>query len=176
MNITVYLGANEGNDPSLREAVRALGAWIGNEGHALVYGGSKCGLMGELAQSVLEAGGRVTGVEPQFFIDAGFEYDAITELIVTKDMSERKAKMIELGDAFIAFPGGTGTLEEIAEVMSKVSLGHLDKPCILYDLNGYYDGLKTLLRHMIEMGLSNEDRQRGICFAKDLEDIRRIIP
>ena len=176
MNITVYLGANEGNDPSLKEAARALGAWIGNAGHALVYGGSRCGLMGELAQSVLKAGGKVTGVEPQFFIDAGFEYADITELIVTKDMAERKAKMIELGDAFIAFPGGTGTLEEIAEVMYKVSLGHLDKPCILYDLNGYYDGLKTQLRHMIGMGLSNEDRQRGIFFAESLEDIRRIIP
>ena len=176
MNITVYLGANEGNDPSLKEAARALGTWIGHAGHALVYGGSKCGLMGVLAQSVLKAGGKVTGVEPQFFIDAGFEYDDITELIITKDMTERKTKMIELGGAFIAFPGGTGTLEEIAEVMSKVSLGHLDKPCILYDLNGYYDGLKTQLRHMIELGLSSEDRLRGIYFAESLEDIRRIIP
>ena len=176
MNITVYLGANEGNDPSLKEAARALGTWIGHAGHALVYGGSKCGLMGVLAQSVLKAGGKVTGVEPQFFIDAGFEYDDITELIITKDMTERKTKMIELGGAFIAFPGGTGTLEEIAEVMSKVSLGHLDKPCILYDLNGYYDGLKTQLRHMIELGLSSEDRLRGMYFAESLEDIRRIIP
>ena len=175
MNITVYLGANEGNEPSLKEAVRALGAWIGNAGHALVYGGSKSGLMGALAESVLCAGGRVTGVEPQFFIDAGFEYDAITKLIVTKDMAERKAKMIELGDAFIAFPGGTGTLEEIAEVMSKVSLGHLHKPCILYNLNGYYDGLKTQLAHMIDLGLSSEERQRGIYFAEDLEDVGRII-
>ena len=112
MNITVYLGASEGNDPALKTAVRELGAWIGGSGHALVYGGSKCGLMGELAESVLRSGGEVTGVEPQFFIDAGFEYDVITRLIVTEDMSERKAKMIELGDAFIAFPGGTGTLEE----------------------------------------------------------------
>ena len=71
MNITVYLGANEGNDPTLKTAVRELGAWIGGSGHALVYGGSKCGLMGELAESVLEAGGEVTGVEPQFFIDEG---------------------------------------------------------------------------------------------------------
>ncbi len=175
MNITVYLGANEGNDPSLKEAARALGAWIGNAGYALVYGGSKSGLMGELAESVLNAGGKVTGVEPQFFIDAGFEYDAVTELIVTKDMTERKAKMIELGGAFIAFPGGTGTLEEIAEVMSKVSLGHLNRPCILYNLNGYYDGLKAQLAHMTEMGLSSEERQRGIYFADSLEDIRRII-
>ena len=109
MNITVYLGANPGNDPALREAVRALGRWIGESGSALVYGGSKSGLMGELAQSVLDAGGDVTGVEPQFFIDECLQCDGLTELIVTRDMSERKAKMIELGDAFIAFPGGTGT-------------------------------------------------------------------
>lgn len=175
MNITVYLGANEGNDPFLKEAVRELGAWIGTNGNTLVYGGSKSGLMGELAESVLQAGGKVIGVEPQFFIDAGFVYDEITELITTKDMSERKAKMIELGDVFIAFPGGTGTLEEITEVMSKVSLKHLDAPCILYNLNGYYDSLKQLLEHMIEMDLSSEEKQEGIYFAEDLEEIQRII-
>ena len=175
MNITVYLGANEGNDPTLKSAVRELGTWIGESGNALVYGGSKAGLMGELAESVLMAGGEVTGVEPQFFIDAGFEYDAITRLIVTKDMPERKTKMIELGDAFIAFPGGTGTLEEITEVMSKVSLRHLDAPCILYNLNGYYDSLRALLQHMIEKGLSSEERQAGIWFARDLGEIRRIL-
>ena len=175
MNITVYLGANEGNDPFLKETVRELGAWIGSNGNTLVYGGSKSGLMGELAESVLQAGGKVIGVEPQFFIDAGFVYDEITELITTKDMSERKAKMIELGEAFIAFPGGTGTLEEITEVMSKVSLKHLDAPCILYNLNGYYDSLKQLLEHMIEMDLSSAEKQEGIYFAEDLEEIQRIL-
>ena len=175
MNITVYLGSNEGKDPALKAAVRELGTWIGINGHRLVYGGSRCGLMGELAESVLMAGGEVTGVEPQFFIDAGFEYDAVTELIVTRDMSDRKAKMIELGDAFIAFPGGTGTLEELAEVMSKVVLGHLNAPCIVYNLNGYYDSLKTLLTHMVEMGLAYEDRLSGIFFAENLEDVKRII-
>ena len=131
MNITVYLGANQGNDPALRKAVRELGQWIGKSGNSLVYGGSKNGLMGEIAESVLNAGGKVTGVEPQFFVDMGFLYDDLTELIVTRDMSERKAKMIELGDAFIAFPGGTGTLEEISEIMSMVSLKQLDAPCVL---------------------------------------------
>ena len=175
MTITVYLGANEGNDPALRTAVRELGAWIGESGHALVYGGSKSGLMGELAESVLAAGGEVTGVEPQFFLDAGYAYDDITRLIVTKDMSERKAKMIELGDAFLAFPGGTGTLEEIAEVMSKVSLRHLDAPCILYNLNGYYDSLRALLAHMTKMGLSSAERQKGIFFADNLDQIKAIL-
>ena len=175
MNITVYLGANEGKDPSLKTAVRELGTWIGESGSRLIYGGSKSGLMGELAESVLQAGGEVIGVEPQFFIDMEYQYDEITELIVTKDMTERKMKMIELGDVFIAFPGGTGTLEEIAEVMSKVSLKHLTAPCILYNLNDYYDGLQTLLRHMTEMGLSSPKRQEGIYFARDLSEIRKII-
>ena len=175
MNITVYLGANEGKDPSLKTAVRELGTWIGESGSRLIYGGSKSGLMGELAESVLQAGGEVIGVEPQFFIDMEYQYDEITERIVTKDMTERKMKMIELGDVFIAFPGGTGTLEEIAEVMSKVSLKHLTAPCILYNLNDYYDGLQTLLRHMTEMGLSSPERQEGIYFAKDLSEIREII-
>lgn len=83
--------------------------------------------------------------------------------------------MIELGDAFIAFPGGTGTLEEITEVMSKVSLKHLDAPCIFYNLNGYYNALQALLGHMIEKGLSSEERQEGIYFAGDLEEIRHIL-
>lgn len=175
MNITVYLGANEGNDPKFRSAVEALGKWIGESGNDLVYGGSKSGLMGVLAESVLKAGGKVTGVEPRFFVEAGLVYDDVTKLIVTEDMSERKKKMIELGQAFIAFPGGTGTLEEIAEVMSKVSLGHLDAPCILYDLDGFYTGLKTLLCHMIETGFSSEEKQKGISFASDLEEVKKII-
>ena len=175
MNITVYLGANEGNDPALKTAVRELGTWIGESGNSLVYGGSKSGLMGELAESVLAAGGTVTGVEPQRFIDEGFLYDAITELIVTPDITERKTKMIELGDAFIAFPGGTGTLDEIAEIMSKVALQDLDAPCILYNLNGYYHGLKILLDHMITMGLSSEEKLKGIYFASDLSEIQKIL-
>ncbi len=173
MKITVYLGSNRGNDPCLGDAAQALGKWIGENGHTLVYGGSRSGLMGLLAKSVLESGGKVIGVEPQFFIDAGLVYDDITELIVTDDMTQRKTKMIELGDAFIAFPGGTGTLEEISEVMSKVSMQHLHAPCIVYNLNGYYNGLKTLLRHMVDMGLSSKKQLQGICFADDLEAVKK---
>ena len=114
MKITVYLGASEGNDPALKTAVQELGRWIGQSGNALVYGGSRSGLMGLLADSVLAAGGQVTGVEPRFFVEQELQHNGLTELIVTENMAQRKAKMIELGDAFVAFPGGTGTLEEIA--------------------------------------------------------------
>ncbi|MBP1588392.1 MAG: TIGR00730 family Rossman fold protein [Clostridia bacterium] len=171
MNITVYLGSYEGNDPALRAAVERLGAWIGNSGNVLVYGGSSCGLMGVLAKSVVDCGGKAIGVEPAFFVEQELQYDDLTELIVTEDMSERKAKMVELGDAFVALPGGTGTLEEISEIMSKTSLGHLDAPCILYDHNGFYSGLKQLLGKMIEAGLSTEIRQSRICFADSIDEV-----
>lgn len=175
MNITVYLGASEGNDPALRTAVEELGRWIGEQGHSLVYGGSKSGLMGALARAALDAGAQVVGVEPSFFIAEMLQYEDLSELIVTETMAERKTKMIELGDAFIAFPGGTGTLEEISEVMSKVSLGQLSAPCILYNLNGYYNDLRALLQRMIRTGLSTEARQAGIRFADTLRDIAEIL-
>lgn len=175
MNITVYLGAFVGNDPALKSAVEELGTWIGESRNALIYGGSKSGLMGLLAESTLAAGGEVTGVDPQFFVDSELQHGGLTELIITKDMTERKNKMIKLGDAFIAFPGGTGTLEEIAEVMSKVSLKHLDAPCIFYNLNGFYDSIKDLLALMIEKGLSSAERQEGIFFAENLNEIRQIL-
>jgi len=184
VNITVYLGAKEGTDPELKKAVQKLGEWIGASGNALVYGGSKSGLMGAIADSVLEAHGEVIGVEPEFFIKDEFQHEGLTKLIVTKDMFERKSKMIELGDVFIAFPGGTGTLEEITEVMSKVSLRHLNRSAVRvrwefsdtpYNRNGYYNSLKALLAHMIEAGLSSKERQEGIYFAESLDEIKRIL-
>ena len=108
-------------------------------------------------------------------MERAVQHTGLTRLIVTKDMSERKAKMIQLGQAFLAFPGGTGTLEEISEIMSKVSLGQLDAPCILYNLDGYYDSLRTLLDHMVEKGLSTPERQAGIRFARYLGEIREIL-
>ena len=148
MNITVYLGANKGIDDTFSIAVRELGKWIGANGHTLIYGGSKTGLMGELAESVLMEGGRVTGVEPQFFVEAEVQYDEITELIVTKDMTERKTKL---------------------------SLNQLSAPCIFYNLNGYYDSIKEFLSHMVAMGLSTNERQKDIYFASDLTEVVAVL-
>ena len=175
MNITVFLGARTGNDPALGTATAQLGSWIGANGHTLIYGGSSSGLMGVLSRAALAAGGKVIGVEPTFFMDAGFAQEGLTELIVTKDIPERKARMIELGDAFIALPGGTGTLEEAAEVMSMISLKQLDAPCILYNLNGYYEHLRALLKLMCDKDLSFEELQQGIHFADNLDEIERIL-
>ena len=175
MNITVYLASLTGNDPKFESAVKELGTWIGASGNTLVYGGSKTGLMGELAQSVLQADGKVIGVEPQFFIDEEYQYEGLTQLIVTKDMAERKTKMIELGDAFIAFPGGVGTLEEVSEIMSKISLGQLHAPCIYYNLDGYYDDIKHFLQQMIAKGFSSAEKQQGVYFAESLEKIKELL-
>lgn len=175
MNITVYLGSRFGRDTKYRQATEKLGRMIGEQGDSLVYGGSKSGLMGVLADAVLSTGGKVTGVEPQMFMDAGFAREDLTELIVTKDMSERKARMMELGDAFIAFPGGTGTLEEITDVMSAVSLGRMKTPCIFFNLDGYYDSMRDLLEIMKQEGFSSEERQSGILFADSIEEIGRIL-
>lgn len=175
MNITVYLGASDSNDKALSIAVRELGRWIGESGHTVIYGGSKTGLMGGLADSALEAGGKVIGIEPLYFIEKGFQHDGLTQLIITKDMSERKTKMIELSDAFIAFPGGIGTLEEISEIMRMITLGETTNPCIFYNLNGYYDDMKSMLNKMIEKGLSSEEKQKGIYFASDLTRIKELV-
>ena len=175
MNITVYLASSTGNDSKFEAAVRELGTWIGASGNTLVYGGSKTGLMGALAQSVLQLGGKVIGVEPQFFIDAEYQYEGLTQLIVAKDMAERKTKMIELGDAFIAFPGGVGTLEEVSEIMSKLSLGQLQAPCIYYNIDGYYDDVMHFLQQMILKGFSSAEKQQGVYFAQSLEKIKELL-
>lgn len=175
MNITVYLGSASGRDPKFAREVIRLGSWIGGNGHRLIYGGSRIGLMGELAESVLQAGGEVIGVEPDFFVSSCLQHDGIDELIVTETMAERKAKMIEMGEAYIAFPGGTGTLEEISEVMSQIRLGHNRKPCVILNLDGYYEPLREMLDRMVlEEFLDKESRNRFL-FARDVEEIARIL-
>ena len=110
-----------------------------------------------------------------FFIDAAYQYEGLTQLIVAKDMAERKTKMIELGDAFIAFPGGVGTLEEVSEIMSKLSLGQLHVPCIYYNIDGYYDDVKHFLQQMIAKGFSSAEKQQGVYFAQNLEEIKGLL-
>lgn len=173
--VSVYLGANPGKDPVYAEKVRELGRWIGEKGYRLVYGGSKIGLMGMLAVSALEAGAYVIGVEPQFFIDNVLQLDELDELIVTQTMSERKAKIIELADVFIAFPGGTGTLEEISEIMSAVSLNLIEATCIVYNLNGYYDHLEAMLDKMTEEGFIHPENREKLHFCRSLPEIEELV-
>ena len=107
MNVTVYLGAHEGNNPVYKQAVAELAIWIAENGHRLVYGGSNEGLMAVIADTVLEQGGEVTGIEAQMFVDKGVAHKNLTQLTIVPNITERRTRMIELGDVFIAFPGGT---------------------------------------------------------------------
>ena len=173
MNITVYLGANAGNDPALRDAVRALGRWIGESGNALVYGGSRSGLMGLLADSVLAAGGQVTGVEPRFFVEQELQHNGLTELIVTENMAQRKAKMIELGDAFVALPGGVGTLEEISEIFTRVRLDMGPHECFLLNIDGFYDPLRLFLQSMVERRFFDQCDLDRCHFPRSVEELER---
>ena len=175
MNVTVYLGAHEGSNPVYKQAVAELAIWIAENGHRLVYGGSNEGLMAVIADTVLEHGGEVTGIEAQMFVDKGVAHKNLTQLTIVPNITERRTRMIELGDVFIAFPGGTGTLEEISEVVSKVCLDQLAQPCIFYNLNGFYDDMKALLHRMIDDGFSTGERQHGSSFASDLAQIEHII-
>lgn len=175
MNIVVFLGAKEGKHPVYREKIAELGTYIGESGHTLIYGGSRTGLMGIVAESALQSGGRVIGVEPEFFVRQELQHEGLTQLLVTKDMAERKARMMELGELFIVFPGGTGTLEEAADVISMMSLNHLQAKCIFYNLNGFYEELRILLGRMVEEGFSTKERQMGIFFADSLEEIEQLI-
>ena len=171
MNITVYLGSAAGNDPKYVKEVIRLGTWIGASGHRLIYGGSRIGLMGELAEAVLQAGGEVIGIEPGFFVSSCLQHEGITELIVTETMAERKAKLIEYGDAYIAFPGGTGTLEEISEVMSQIRLGHNESPCLILNLDGYYEPLRQMLDTMVRNGFLDQESRNRFLFVPDTEGI-----
>ena len=175
MNIVVYLGARTGKNPLFREKARELGAWIAGQGHRLVYGGSAIGLMGELADAALSEGGEVTGVEPRFFVDAVLQHQGVQDLIVVETMQERKQKMISLGDAFIAFPGGTGTLEEISEIISMTCLGLTDKPCIIYNINGYYNILADYLDQMVAEGFMTPENRGKIFFAEGTADLESIL-
>ena len=171
MNITVFLGSSFPNDPTLEHAARELGKWIGSRGHTLVYGGSKSGLMGLIAAGASESGGPVVGVEPGFFAEREPQFENLTELVLTDDLPERKIIMMERGDAFIAFPGGTGTLEEISEVMSRIALDLLDAPCIIYNIDGYFEGLRIQLEKMVSKGLYKRDKMEKIVFAETLGEI-----
>ena len=175
MNITVYLGSNTGADPVYKEKTAELGEWIGLNGHTLVYGGAKWGLMGILADHVLDCCGDVIGVIPHFIAEKGVVHPDLTELHYADTMSERKAEMIRLGDAYIAMPGGPGTLEEISEVISLARLDRHKKPCILYDINGYYTDLRKMFIKMIENGFLKPDEMDTVHFVSDLDEIIEIL-
>ena len=150
--ICVYAGSNPGTDPAYAEAAAAFATAMAERGIGLVYGGGKVGLMGVLADTILARGGEAIGVMPQALIDREIGHPGLTELKVVASMHERKAQMAELADAFVAVPGGIGTLEELIEVYTWSQLGLHDKPLGVLNVAGYYDGLAAFLDHAVTEG------------------------
>lgn len=175
MNITVYLDASLGKDGIYEEATIELAKWIAARGNSLVYGGSKAGLMGVLADTVLANGGKAIGIIPEFLKEREIAHDKLTSLTVVESMSERKHLMMEMGDALIALPGGPGTLEEITEVISLARAGKNSKPCVLLNINGYYNPLKAQFDAMVAEGFLTADARAKILFTDNFEAIERFV-
>ena len=178
MNITVYCGANFGKDPLFAEKARELGAWMARNGHRLVYGAGDVGMMGAVSNAVLENGGEVIGVTPDFFVMAEEIHPNLTDLRISRDMPERRSIMIEEGDAFIALPGGTGTLDEISEVMSLRRLGLLGdriRPVMLYNVNGYYDNLLAFFDRMADEEFFRKSDREAVHEVRSIEDIEIVL-
>nr|WP_201782130.1 TIGR00730 family Rossman fold protein [Paenibacillus xylanivorans] len=173
--IAVYCGASKGNNAIYEKAAVQIGNWIVDQEHELVYGGGKAGLMGVLADTVIQRSGIVTGVIPTFLQARELAHDQLNKIIIVSNMHERKAKMIELADCYIALPGGPGTLEEITEVISWGRIGQHVNPCIFYNVNGFYDLIGQFYDKMVAEGfLTNADRQK-ILVTDSLDEINTFI-
>jgi uncharacterized protein (TIGR00730 family) len=146
--LCVYCGSSPGTDPAFVAAARGLGKILAEAGIRLIYGGGTVGLMGALAESVIKYGGQATGIIPEFMTAKERPRPLAQELIVTRDMHERKRVMFERADGFVALPGGIGTLEELVEQLTWAQLGRHKKPILIANINGYWDPLLTLVEHM----------------------------
>src|SRR5579862_4445491 len=175
-SICVYCGSTTGSDPEFAAAARALGHRMAEAGIRLVYGGGSVGLMGILARTVLNSGGAVTGIIPQFLKDREVMLGEVTDLVVTADMHERKRIMFERADSFLALPGGIGTLEEVVEIMTWAQLDQHAKPILIANLGGFWDPLIDLFRQMAKQGFLSKAFLGGhaelpVKFVERIEDV-----
>lgn len=173
--LAVYCGSAPGTDPAFADAARATAAAMVREKVQLVYGGGRLGLMGLIADSVLELGGIVYGVIPQALVDVEVAHPSINELHVVETMHERKAKMTELADAFLALPGGIGTLDEFFEAWSWNALGYHKKPFCLLNVKGYWDGLIEFIDHATESGFMSLQRRSQLLVATTPEQALELL-
>jgi uncharacterized protein (TIGR00730 family) len=173
--IAVYCGSASGSDPAFADATRALGKLMADRRIDLVYGGGRLGLMGLVADTVLEAGGIVHGVIPQALVDLEVAHTEVTQLYTVANMHERKAKMTELADAFIALPGGIGTLDELLEAWTWNVLGYHAKPFVLLNVNGFWDGFESFIGHVSASGFLSESRRRQLLVAGSPEEAIKML-
>lgn len=165
--LAVYCGSSTGTDPAFAEAARALGATMAARGIGLIYGGGRLGLMGVVADAVLDAGGEAHGVIPQALTELEVAHRGLTDLDVVTSMHERKARMTELCDAFLALPGGIGTLDEMFEAWTWNALGYHAKPLALLDVAGYWSSLTGFLDHAVASGFMSPSRRGQLMVARD---------
>ena len=166
-SVCVYCGSSMGADPAYADATTQLASALAERGLRVVYGGASVGLMGLLADTALARGGEVVGVIPQVLVDREVAHPGLTELHTVANMHERKARMAELSDAFVALPGGIGTLEELIEVYTWSYLGLHDKPLGLVNTNGYYDGFTGFLDHSVTQGFLRPETRSSLVAARD---------
>lgn len=170
-NICVYCGSSNGTNPSMLRAAEQLGHAMASAGIGLVYGGGNGGLMGATARAVLEKGGYVTGIIPGFLRDRELMLADAQEMVVVPDMHTRKRLMFERSDAFVALPGGIGTLEELVEQMTWVQLDQHSKPVLIADIGGFWRPLLALLEHMREQGFVRSELEVRYLVAESVGDI-----
>ena len=175
MRIAIYCGSRMGNNPMYAEKAIELGTVLAQNGHDIVYGGSKIGLMGKVADAVLASGREVIGVMPTHLQKREIAHASLTEIHFVDSMHSRKAKMVDLSDAFIALPGGAGTLDEYFEVFTWAQIGLHEKPVILYNVNGFYDALLEHFNRMIEEGFIHANQKSLIHVATTAEEVLEII-
>lgn len=167
--VCIYCGSNGGSRPAYGQAARDMGATLAKRGIELVYGGGRVGLMGALADATLAAGGKVTGVIPESLVAREVGHSGLTELRVVRSMHERKALMVELADAFVALPGGFGTLEEFCEVLTWAQLGLHRKPHGLLNVEGFYDGLLSFFDHAVAENFVRDTHRKLVITERDPE-------
>jgi uncharacterized protein (TIGR00730 family) len=168
-SLCVYCGSNSGARPAYLDAAIELGTRMARDGIRLVYGGGNIGLMGTVADAVLTAGGEVVGVIPKQLVDMEVAHLGLTELEVVGSMHERKSRMFDLADAFVAMPGGFGTLEEIVEMFTWRQLGISEKPCALLDVEGYYQPLVAMMDRMVEERFLHPDQRQDLWTGQDID-------
>ena len=169
MRICVFCGASPGFDPVHAAFAREVGAALARRGIGLVYGGGRVGLMGAVADGALDAGGEVDGVIPRALVDRELAHTGLTHLHVVGTLHERKARMVELSDAFVALAGGIGTLDELSEVLSWTQLGLHDKPIAILDPGGYYKPLVAFLDRAVAAGFVAPADRRALAVERDID-------
>jgi uncharacterized protein (TIGR00730 family) len=169
--VCVYCGSSDGSAPVFVETARTFGRLLAEHGIRLIYGGGSMGLMGTVARAVADADGRVTGIIPRFLVEREFAFEGAEEMIVTDDMHERKRLMFERADAFVALPGGIGTLEELVEQLTWAQLGRHRKPILMANVDGFWDPLLALLDHMRANGFIRPQWEVRPLVAAHVHDI-----